>query len=355
MDDWQLLNEYSTRNSEEAFRALADRYAGLVYHAALRQVRHPHLAQDVTQAVFIALTHKAAGLSNHVVLSGWLLRATRFAVLNLSRQETRRRLHEQEACAMEIPPESSEAGAVWEQISPHLDDALNRLSKTDRAAVAIRYFENKSHKEVAQALGVSEEAAKRRVSRAVDKLRLIFTRRGIVAPVAVLAAAFADCGVQAAPAGLASCLTAAAGSASLTPTLTLAKGVLKLMAWTKLKTTILVAAGVLLTVGTATLTVHAIKQRQDDQNHDYSWQVENPVPNFANHAYSTMGLARPQVTILPAKFHRKAGSYLQTYNLDSQGSVQGRPDPYSSWTAVALVGNQRRTNPTFSTGGGMTA
>ena len=339
MDDWQLLNEYSTRNSEEAFRALADRYAGMVYHAALRQVRDPHLAQDVTQAVFIALTHKAAGISKGVVLSGWLLRATRFAVLNLSRQETRRRRYEQKACAMEITPESSEAGAVWEQISPHLDDALHRLSKTDRAAVAIRFFENKSHKEVAQALGVSEEAAKRRVARALEKLRVIFARRGIVAPGAVLVAAFTACATQAAPAGLAASVTAAAAeSAVLTPTLTLAKGILKLMAWTKLKTTIVVAAGLLLAVGTTTLTIHAIRQHHDDQNHDYSWQVETPVANFANHAYSTMGLARPQVTILPAKFHRKNGAYLQTYNLDGSQTTSREipghipPGPLLPWS-----------------------
>ncbi len=349
MDDWQLLNEYRTRNSEEAFRALAVRYGGMVYHAALRQVRDPHLAQDVTQAVFIALTHKAPGLSNSVVLSGWLLRATRFAVLNLSRQETRRRRHEQEAFAMQTSPESSDAGVVWDQISPHLDEALHRLSKTDRDAVAIRFFESKSHKEVGQALGVSEEAAKRRVARAVEKLRLIFARRGIVAPVAVLAAAFTAGGAQAAPAGLASSVAtaAAANSSVITPTLTIAKGILRLMAWTKLKTTVVLVAGALLAVGTATLTLHAIRQRQDDPGHDYSWQVEKPVVNFTNHAYSTMGRARPQVTILPAKFKRKIG-YLSSYNQNEQGQgawqSESQASENSSWHEFVTYNSRPNAN-----------
>src|SRR5438046_10052285 len=101
MDDWQLLNGYAHGHSEEAFRTLVDRYAGLVYHAALRQARNPHTAQDVTQAVFIALAQKADRIRSGTILSGWLFRATRFALSNLAREETRRRCREQEFVMME--------------------------------------------------------------------------------------------------------------------------------------------------------------------------------------------------------------------------------------------------------------
>jgi RNA polymerase sigma factor (sigma-70 family) len=256
-DDSQLLRQYASLHSEEAFRALADRYAGLVYHAALRQTGNPDLADEVTQAVFIALARKAGRIPVQTVLSGWLFQATRFAVLKLVRAEARRQLHQKETAAMQTAPEGNDADAAWDRISLHLDDALNALSKKDRDAVLIRFFQNKSHKEVARALGVSEDAAKMRVSRAIEKLRTIFAQRGVAAPSLALAAALAAHGPQAAPAGVASAVAAALskGKAASSSTLTLTKGILKLMAWTKLKTAAVAAAGILLTAGTATVAV----------------------------------------------------------------------------------------------------
>src|SRR5579859_5541770 len=130
MDDWQLLEEYATRNSEEAFRTLVERYAGTVYHAALRQLGNPHAAEEVAQAVFIALAQKARALPRSTVLCGWLFRATRFAVLNLLRDETCRRRYEKQASDFMTP--SNEAETVWQQLAPHLDDALERLPRHDR-------------------------------------------------------------------------------------------------------------------------------------------------------------------------------------------------------------------------------
>src|SRR5260221_13179592 len=106
--DWQLLVEYARRNSDEAFRALADRYSGLVYQAALRQLGNPHAAQEVTQAVFIALAQRAGSITSGTVLSGWLFRATRYAVSNLARGEARRQRREQEAVMMETTMRSEE-------------------------------------------------------------------------------------------------------------------------------------------------------------------------------------------------------------------------------------------------------
>jgi RNA polymerase sigma factor (sigma-70 family) len=253
MDDRQLLEEYALRNSDEAFRALAERHGGMVYHSALRQLRDPHKAEEITQAVFIALARKAGSLSRSTVLSGWLFRATRLAVLNHLRQENRRRHYEQEAAAMETHPNQQDDESIWKQISPHLDDALNRLTQVDREAVVIRFFENKSHKEVGALLGMSEETARRRVSRAVEKLRAGFASRGIIVTTVALAAAFGAHGAQAAPAGLASSLTAAAfakASAGSASTLASAKGILKLMALANLKLAVVAGVSVLAAVGT---------------------------------------------------------------------------------------------------------
>jgi RNA polymerase sigma factor (sigma-70 family) len=258
MDDWQLLRDYAQRNSEEAFRGLVDRYAGLVYHAALRQSGNPQTAQDVAQAVFIALARKADRLPRGTVLSGWLFRATRFAFANLAREESRRQRREQEAVMMQDPLQPDETESVWKQITPLLDDALDRLSAKDREAILIRFFQDKSHRETARLLGVSEDAAKVRVSRAVEKLRLIFAARGVAAPSAVLLAAFAAHGAPAAPIGLTAAIASAAaakGTVGTTSTLIIAKGVLKIMAWTKAKTAIAVGAAIILATGTTVVVV----------------------------------------------------------------------------------------------------
>jgi RNA polymerase sigma factor (sigma-70 family) len=268
MDDWQLLNDYATRNSEEAFRTLVERYAGMVYHTALRQARDTDAAEEVTQAVFIALAQKASRIPRQMLLYGWLFRAARFAVLNWMRDETCRRRHEQEAMNMEISLQFNEPESVWEQITPHLNDALDRLPNADREVVMSRFFGNKSHKEVAQGLGISEETAKKRLSRALEKLRIFFTRRGVAVPAVALLAAFSACAAQAAPSGLTVTVTAAAlakTGAGAASTFTLAKATLKLIAWAKAKTALAFGAGALLiTAGTVTAVFQSGGQQLDD-------------------------------------------------------------------------------------------
>ena len=230
MDDWQLLSDYASRDSEEAFRTLVDRYAGLVYHGALRQAGNPHTAQDVTQAVFIALARKAGKIPRGTILSGWLFRATRFAFTNLAREAVRRQRREQEAITMETILQTDETESVWEQIAPHLDDALDKLSLADRQALLVRFFEGKSHKEVALAQGTIEDAAKARISRALGKLRLIFARRGFVVPSVALFAALTAHGTQAVPVGVAASIATLAitkGTAATTSAFTTVEGILK--------------------------------------------------------------------------------------------------------------------------------
>ena len=260
MNDWQLLNEYATRNSEEAFRTLVERYAGMVYHTALRQLGNSYSAEEAAQAVFIILAQKAAKIPRQTTLYGWLFRATRFAVLNRMRQENNRTRREQEAFTMQSTSHSDDPGSVWEQITPCLDDALDRLPATDRELVMIRYFGNKSHKEAAQALGLSEEAVRKRLSRAIERLRVIFARRGIAVSSLALVAVFTAHGVQAAPLGLASSFASVAvakGATGTASTLSAARGILKHMAWAKLKTAVVVAAGVLLAAGTTSVLISA--------------------------------------------------------------------------------------------------
>ena len=180
------------------------------------------MAQDVAQLVFTDLARKARSLSHDVVLAGWLHRATRFAAAQLIRGERRRQRREQEAVVMNI----SESTSDWEQIRPLLDEALDELSRADRDALILRFLEQRSFSEVGRALGSNEDAARKRVSRALEKLRALMVRRGVTTTAAALSTAVTVNAVQVVPAGLAATLTtaslASAGTATAT-TLTVLK------------------------------------------------------------------------------------------------------------------------------------
>src|ERR1039457_542239 len=208
LDDIALLREFVARGSEAAFAELVTRHVNKVYSVALRHTRNPHSAEEITQAVFVILARKAGTLGNNVILSGWLYQTARLTAVTLIRGEIRRARREQEAL-MQTSPNESESD-VWPHIAPLLDDAMAGLSETDRHAVLLRYFDGKSLKEVGAALGGSEDAAKMRVHRAVEKLRTFFAKRGVTTTTAVLTTTIARNSVQAAPAVLAKAVTAIA-------------------------------------------------------------------------------------------------------------------------------------------------
>jgi len=258
-DDHQLLTAYARSASEPAFATLVARYVNLVYSAALRFTGNPHHAQEITQAVFIILARKAGNLRQGVVLSGWLYQTARLTAANFVKGETRRQKREQEAYMQSTLNEP--ATAAWQQIAPVLEEAMGCLGETDRNVVVLRYFENKTATEVAVALKLSDSAAHKRVTRALEKLRKFFAKRGVTLSATAIAGAVLTNSVQAAPAGLAKTISVVAlakGAAAGGSTLTLVKGALKVMAWTKIKTAVVVGVVALLAASTTTLVVEKI-------------------------------------------------------------------------------------------------
>jgi RNA polymerase sigma factor (sigma-70 family) len=228
LQDIALLRQYTEQNSEEAFATIVARHVNKVYSVALRHTRNPHQAEEITHSVFVVLAKKARQLGKGVVLSGWLYQTARLTAVTYIRSEIRRTHREQEAHMQSVLNETT--SDVWPQIAPLLDAAVAGLNEPDRHAVVLRFFDERSMGEVGAALGVSEDAAKKRVNRAVEKLRLFFTKRGVILSAAVLHSAISANSVQAAPVGLAKAISVAAitqGAAASSSILMLAKGLLK--------------------------------------------------------------------------------------------------------------------------------
>lgn len=202
LSDIELLKTYAARRSEEAFRELVSRHVDFTYSVAMRLLRNPHLAQEAAQSAFIALAGKAGQLPRQTIVAGWLHHAVHFAALHLQRSEARRKHWEEEAAAMNEPGEHE--SAIPEHALPHVDGALDELGDVDRDAILLRFLQQKSFRDVGEALGTSEEAAKKRVSRALEKLRALLVRRGVTVSAVALAAGLSQLPVNAAPALLTS-------------------------------------------------------------------------------------------------------------------------------------------------------
>jgi RNA polymerase sigma factor (sigma-70 family) len=207
--DSELLNEYAAHNSEAAFDEIVRRYADFVYSAALRQTGNTESARDVAQTVFIILARKAGSLPANSVLIGWLCHSARLAALEQLRKDQRRQQRERQAMDLvEATPETTTDD--WNTVRPVLDEAIASLGGEDRDALLLRFFKNESLAAVGTALGVSEDAAQKRVSRALGKLREFLTGRGINTTATALSATLVANAIRAAPAGISGSLAAVA-------------------------------------------------------------------------------------------------------------------------------------------------
>ena len=260
--DRQLVREFVREQSSRAFDALVARHVDLVYSAALRQTGgDSQRAEDVTQMVFRDLAKKAGSLASHPALTGWLYTSTRWQALSLMREERRRAKYEQQAAAemnAETTRESAGAGVGddsldWDAVRPVLDEAMNRLDKTDREAVLLRFFKEESFAEVGAQIGLGENAARMRVARALEKLRVLLARRGVTSSAAALGAALANNAVSAAPSGLgasvsASAVAVGAGSGTLAMALAGLKGAAGIFIMSKITMVIVGTAAVVLAI-----------------------------------------------------------------------------------------------------------
>ena len=253
MHDAELLRDYVTSGSDTAFAELVDRYVDFVYSTARRQLGNAQLAEEVAQVVCSLLARKAVGLVNLPSLAGWLYRATCFTAAKTLRTETRRRHHEQEAAKMNQDTDTDDE--IWARLSPMLDDALKQLEEHDRLAVFLRFFQKKPMREVGETLGVSEAAAKMRVSRAVERLRKFFSKRGVAVGASGLATVLTANAVQAAPIGLSAAISTGAALTGTAVSTTTAIAATRTIAMTTLQKTI-AGATLVVAVGTAIYEAH---------------------------------------------------------------------------------------------------
>jgi RNA polymerase sigma factor (sigma-70 family) len=273
MDDRELLAEYVERRSPEAFGALVERYVHLVYSAAARQAGDQHLAEDVTQGVFLVLAQKAGRLRRETVLGAWLLKVTRYAALDAMKMAARRRTHEERAAYMRPETDTTDDAARWAEIRGVLDEALVNLPEKDRRVIVLRFFEQRSVEDVAERMGVTREAAKQRLFRAIEKLRARLGSKGATVPAAAaaLAALIGARAVEAAPVGLAGSTVAAAtvsGTSGSAVAFGIAKGTVNVMAWAKVKIAATVAAAALVVGSTTALVVMRVIRPGDGDDHD---------------------------------------------------------------------------------------
>jgi RNA polymerase sigma factor (sigma-70 family) len=337
MDSRQLLADYARNGSEEAFRELVTRYLALVYSTAIRLVGgDTHLAEDIAQTVFVDLARKARGLPRDVMLGGWLHRGTCFVAAKTMRSRRRREFREREAMEMNMPQDDSEASL--RQVGPILDEAIDQLGSEDRSAIVLRFFEQRDFRSVGDALGSSEDAARMRVNRALEKLHSLLKHRGVTLSIAALGTALAAEAVTAAPAGLALTISSVAltGAAAGTgTTLTL----LKLMANTKLK---LGLAALVVAGAAATLVVQYQSQAKlRGENESFRRQISQlkadneSLSNLAAQAAKPASLSggqfdellrlRGEVGTLRQQNSELAGIQRENQKLLSQVAAQAEP------------------------------
>lgn len=244
--DAELLQRYAGKSDERAFAELVERHLGLVYATALRTTGgRRHVAEEIVQMVFTDLARKSAALCHHPVLTGWLYRSTRYAAMEANRTELRRQKLNQGYAAMSDPTTPAELSTEWEQLRPVIDGAMEKLREGDRELLLLRFFQGLTFPEIATRFDLSENAARMRTERALDRLRGHLGKRGVTSTGAALGLVLANQALAAAPAGMAASVTSVALSA--------APATGGLFAFLLMNKTIGPALGALLAAGATTL------------------------------------------------------------------------------------------------------
>lgn len=262
--DIDLLQSYAGSGSEAAFHELVKRHAGWIHGVARRGINDEQLAEEITQTVFALLARKASSFDNSAKLAPWLFRAARYVTADARKRERRRRHHEEQAARMKPTINNDIDNSEWQKIAPELDSAVAALSPTDRQAILMRFYQRKPHADIARDLGVTESAAKMRLSRALEKLRTRLTRRGVAVSSIALSAILLDHAAASAPASVIASASACATSAATSSTL--GKGALFIMTMNKATIAVGLALAALLMTG---VTI-AVKQNRSSAKPDSS-------------------------------------------------------------------------------------
>lgn len=217
MNDHDLIREFASSRSEHAFRRLVDRHCALVYSVATRVTRNPDLARDVSQQVFSKLAAKPGSIPASLPLAAWLHRTTRSLAIDLVRSEQSRK--QREIAHSTSPAMNSEPAPDWSRLEPVIDTLIDELPEIDRRAVVMRFYEKRSHGAIGAVLGLSEEATRKRLDRALDRLRALLAKRGIATSSAALASVLPAHAIAPAPAGLSASISSSALSTATLATL----------------------------------------------------------------------------------------------------------------------------------------
>ena len=205
--DHDLLQAHLNDPSGSDFGVLVDRHLPLVHSVARRITRNDEAARDISQTVFLKLVKKAPKIPTTLPLTAWFHRETHSASVDHIRSEVRRQKREQIALSLDAMNNDQES---WDALAPEIDGAIDELSEKDRSLVLLRFYQNKTHSQIATQLGIKVDAARMRSSRALEKLRAILGKKGITTSAALLATTISGNAVTAPPATLATTITTSA-------------------------------------------------------------------------------------------------------------------------------------------------